>query len=67
MVGYIIGLGDRHGSNILVHQHTAEVTHVDFEYIFDKGETFPVSEIVPFRLTANIIDALGTFKARGIF
>ncbi len=35
--------------------------------VVDKGETLPVSEIVPFRLTANIIDALGTYKENGIF
>jgi hypothetical protein len=30
MVGHIIGLGDRHGSNILVDQLTWTALHIDF-------------------------------------
>lgn len=30
MVGYVLGLGDRHTQNILVDQQTAEVIHIDF-------------------------------------
>ena len=30
MAGYILGLGDRHLSNILIDQTTAEVIHIDF-------------------------------------
>ena len=51
MIGYVIGLGDRHGDNILIHQHTGEVTHVDFDCIFEKGAKLKIPEIVPFRLT----------------
>lgn len=67
MMGYVIGLGDRHGDNILIHLHTGEASHVDFDCIFDKGASLKVPEIVPFRFTANIIDALGIFKEKGIF
>lgn len=51
MIGYVIGLGDRHGDNILIHNHTGEVTHVDFDCIFEKGARLKIPEIVPFRLT----------------
>jgi phosphatidylinositol kinase/protein kinase (PI-3 family) len=51
IIGYVIGLGDRHGDNILIHQHTGEITHVDFDCIFEKGAQLKVPEIVPFRLT----------------
>lgn len=67
MIGYVTGLGDRHGDNILIHQHTGEVTHVDFDCIFEKGAKLKVPEIVPFRLTANVVDAFGIFKEKGIF
>lgn len=30
MIGYILGLGDRHVQNILIDKHTAEVIHIDF-------------------------------------
>lgn len=29
MIGYILGLGDRHIHNILIDQSTAEVIHID--------------------------------------
>ena len=67
IIGYIIGLGDRHGDNILIHSHTGEVTHVDFDCIFEKGAKLRVPEIVPFRLTANIMDAFGIFGEKGVF
>jgi len=30
MVGYILGLGDRHFQNILIDNITAELIHIDF-------------------------------------
>ena len=67
MIGYVAGLGDRHGDNILIYQHTGEVTHVDFDCIFEKGAKLKIPEIVPFRLTQNIMDAFGIFKEKGVF
>jgi len=29
MIGYIVGLGDRHCSNLLIDQKTAELVHID--------------------------------------
>lgn len=60
IVGYIIGLGDRHPKNILFSSETGSVFHVDFCCLFDKGKDIPgVREQVPFRMTQNIVDALG--------
>jgi phosphatidylinositol kinase/protein kinase (PI-3 family) len=67
MVGYTIGLGDRHGDNILVHQHTGEISHVDFDCIFEKGLKLRVPEVVPFRMTSNQMDCLGLFREKGTF
>lgn len=36
MVGYILGLGDRHGENILFDSLTGECVHVDFNCLFNK-------------------------------
>ena len=36
MVGYILGLGDRHGENILFDSLTGECLHVDFNCLFNK-------------------------------
>ena len=43
------------------------MTHVDFDCIFEKGCRLKVPEVVPFRLTANIMDAFGIFREKGIF
>lgn len=36
MVGYILGLGDRHGENILFDSLTGDCVHVDFNCLFNK-------------------------------
>jgi serine/threonine-protein kinase ATR len=67
MVGYIVGLGDRHGENILFDSTTGECLHVDFNCLFNKGETFETPERVPFRLTRNMVEAFGATKHEGVF
>lgn len=59
MVGYILGLGDRHLENILLVTNSGAVLHVDFDCLFDKGKHLTIPEIVPFRLTQQFRDALG--------
>ncbi|CAG0918835.1 unnamed protein product [Notodromas monacha] len=67
IVGYILGLGDRHVNNILIDKRTAEVVHIDFGIAFDKGQTLPTPETVPFRLTRDIIDGMGALGVSGTF
>ena len=55
------------GENILVHSETGEVMHVDFGCLFDQGLTLAKPEMVPFRLTQNIIDAFGVSGQEGVF
>jgi phosphatidylinositol kinase/protein kinase (PI-3 family) len=62
MVGFVLGLGDRHGENILFDSTTGECVHVDFNCLFNKGETFETPERVPFRLTRNMTEAFGMFE-----
>lgn len=67
MVGHILGLGDRHCENILLDVSTGRVLHVDFDCLFEKGKKLPVPELVPFRLTQNIVDAFGIIRTEGTF
>ncbi|KAJ6560264.1 hypothetical protein B0H19DRAFT_1146990 [Mycena capillaripes] len=67
MVGFILGLGDRHCENILLDANTGDVVHVDFNCLFEKGKTLETPERVPFRLTQNIIDGLGVTGVEGVF
>lgn len=57
--GYIIGLGDRHSHNILLDRKTAEVVHIDLGVAFEQGRFLNTPELVPFRLTSNIVDGMG--------
>ncbi|KAK1226693.1 hypothetical protein PQX77_010337 [Marasmius sp. AFHP31] len=67
MVGFIIGLGDRHCENILMDENTGDAIHVDFNCLFDAGKQLLTPERVPFRLTQNIVSALGVSGVEGIF
>ncbi|KAK9360773.1 hypothetical protein V1504DRAFT_453911 [Lipomyces starkeyi] len=67
VVGYILGLGDRHCENILLHEGTGRLVHVDFSCLFEKGLDLAVPERVPFRLTQNIVNALGPYGYDGPF
>ncbi|XP_022908365.2 serine/threonine-protein kinase SMG1 [Onthophagus taurus] len=67
IIGYIIGLGDRHLDNVLVDLTSGDVVHIDYNVCFEKGKALRVPEKVPFRLTPNIRDALGVTGVEGIF
>ncbi|VVC40721.1 Hypothetical protein CINCED_3A013789 [Cinara cedri] len=67
VIGYIIGLGDRHLDNVLVNLQTGEVVHIDYNVCFEKGKTLRVPEKVPFRLTPNLKEALGVTGIEGKF
>jgi len=67
MVGTILGLGDRHGENVLLEEGNGGIFHVDFNCLFDKGLTFAQPECVPFRLTHNMTHAMGIYRHEGPF
>lgn len=67
MVGYVLGLGDRHGENILFDATNGDTVHVDFNCLFNKGETFEYPEKVPFRLTHNMVHAMGPLGVEGLY
>ena len=67
MVGYIIGLGDRHLENINVDTTSGRSVHVDMNCLFNKGEQLETPEVVPFRLTSNMVDAMGPLGVEGPF
>ncbi|KAJ8730029.1 hypothetical protein PYW07_017067 [Mythimna separata] len=67
MVGYILGLGDRHGENISFDSTNGDTVHVDFNCLFNKGEAFEWPERVPFRLTHNMEAAMGPLRHEGMF
>ena len=67
MSGYVLGLGDRHVSNILIDQASAEVVHIDLGVAFETGRLLPTPEKVPFRLTRDLVDGMGVAGVEGRF
>jgi len=67
IVGHVLGIGDRHLRNILIHEKTGVVVHIDFGIVFEQGKLLQIPEIVPFRLTRNIVDAMGPCGTEGTF
>lgn len=63
----MVGLGDRHGDNIMLDVQLGECVHVDFDCLFDKGLKLQRPEIVPFRLSPSMVDAMGIFGYEGTF
>ncbi|XP_076451616.1 serine/threonine-protein kinase mTOR-like isoform X2 [Babylonia areolata] len=59
MVGYVLGLGDRHPSNLMLDRLSGKIIHIDFGDCFEVAMTrdkFP--EKIPFRLTRMLIHAM---------
>lgn len=55
----MLGLGDRHPSNLMLDRKTGKVLHIDFGDCFEvamQREKFP--EKVPFRLTRMLVNAM---------
>lgn len=67
MTGHMLGLGDRHGENLLIDTASGDTVHVDFGCLFDRGLALEVPEMVPFRLTQNVIDSFGVSGVEGAF
>ncbi|KYQ91695.1 protein kinase [Tieghemostelium lacteum] len=68
MVGYILGLGDRHPSNLMLDRHTGRVLHIDFGDCFEVAmhrDKYP--EKIPFRLTRMLINAMEVSGIEGNF
>jgi FKBP12-rapamycin complex-associated protein len=68
MVGYILGLGDRHPSNLMLHKTSGKVVHIDFGDCFEVAmERDKMPEKVPFRLTRMLINAMEVSGIEGNF
>jgi serine/threonine-protein kinase ATR len=50
-----------------VDETNGDCVHVDFNCLFSKGLDFPQPEKVPFRLTHNMVDAMGLSGYEGVF
>ena len=68
IVGYILGLGDRHPSNLMLHRFSGKLVHVDFGDCFEVAQhrdKYP--ERIPFRLTRMLTNAMEVSGIEGTF
>ncbi|XP_065898419.1 DNA-dependent protein kinase catalytic subunit-like isoform X2 [Dysidea avara] len=63
---YILGIGDRHLSNFMIDLTTGGVVGIDFGHAFGTATQFlPFPELMPFRLTPQIINLLRPLTESG--
>lgn len=68
MVGYILGLGDRHPNNLMLNRNSGMIIHIDFGDCFEVAMTREkFAEQVPFRLTRMLVNAMEVAGIDGIF
>ena len=68
IAGYLLGLGDRHPSNIMINIETGTIIHIDLGDCFEvTKERVMFPELIPFRLTRFMIRAFGPTGAKGSF
>lgn len=68
MAGYILGLGDRHPSNLMLDRITGRIVHIDFGDCFEVAQSrskYP--EKVPFRLTRMLVNAMESSGIEGTY
>lgn len=68
MVGYILGLGDRHPNNFLISRNNGKILHIDFGDCFEVAmQREKYAERVPFRLTRMLVAAMEVSGTEGTF
>ncbi|KAF9952831.1 phosphatidylinositol kinase- protein kinase tor1 [Mortierella alpina] len=68
MAGHVLGLGDRHPSNIMMDRNTGRIVHIDFGDCFEVAMHRPqFPERIPFRLTRMLVKAMEVSGIEGSF
>ena len=67
LISYILGIGDRHLENFLIHFESASVILIDFGYSFGSSIDLKIPELVPFRLTKIFRELADPIGFEGLF
>lgn len=60
---YIVGLGDRHPGNLMLDNADCSLVHIDLGLSFGGGHHLGIPELVPFRLTPELVALLSPLDA----
>ncbi|XP_037038023.1 DNA-dependent protein kinase catalytic subunit-like isoform X2 [Bradysia coprophila] len=64
---WVLGIGDRHLSNILIHQKDATMLGIDFNLAFGAGtRDSTIPELIPFRLSPHFVNVMTPFGTSGL-
>jgi DNA-dependent protein kinase catalytic subunit len=66
-IHWVTGVGDRHLNNLLIKVKSGKCYGIDFGLAFGTGIDQPIPELVPFRLTAQILGLLRPFNEEDLF
>ncbi|XP_036359180.1 DNA-dependent protein kinase catalytic subunit isoform X2 [Octopus sinensis] len=65
---YILGVGDRHLSNLMIHQGTGQMIGIDFGHAFGSATQYLlIPELIPFRLTRQLQNVCLPHGTKGTF
>lgn len=65
---WLVGIGDRHLDNSMISTKTGCIIGIDFGHAFGTAtQTLPVPELVPFRLTPQIVNLMQPLGENGLF
>ncbi|XP_078036597.1 DNA-dependent protein kinase catalytic subunit [Augochlora pura] len=63
---WILGIGDRHLGNLLIAVESGRCLGIDFGLAFDAGVDLRIPELMPFRLTHQILGLLSPFTEKDL-
>ena len=64
---YLLGIGDRHTSNVLISEEAGCLIGIDFGHAFGSAtQLLPIPELMPFRLTPQLLGVLQPLDATGL-
>lgn len=65
---WFVGIGDRHLENLMISLKSGRVIGIDFGHAFGTAtQILPVPELVPFRLTPQIVNLMQPLGENGLF
>lgn len=65
-IHWLMGVGDRRLEKILIEKKTGKCVGLDFRVAFGAGIDQPIPELVPFRLTTQILGLLRPFGEKDL-